>query len=165
LSFDNCTDAYAAGYANIPKGDPHYAAHLDRDGDGIACDTPPPGFEPHPSPTATAKCPPSPTKTATPTPAAPSPETTTPTTPPPATTKPATTPPPLDPTEGGGGDGGGLVLKAFTLPATCSATTTPAGELPKTGPAGELGAAGGALLVLGLVVAVLATRRRNRFTV
>ena len=42
--FDNCTDAYAAGYANIEKGDEHYGTHLDRDGDGIGCDQPPADF-------------------------------------------------------------------------------------------------------------------------
>ncbi|MFJ3664954.1 LAETG motif-containing sortase-dependent surface protein [Streptomyces sp. NPDC090106] len=42
--FDNCKEAYAAGYANIKEGDEHYGSHLDRDGDGIGCDTPPAGF-------------------------------------------------------------------------------------------------------------------------
>ncbi|MFF1308262.1 excalibur calcium-binding domain-containing protein [Streptomyces sp. NPDC058307] len=45
--FENCTEAYAAGHANIPKGDEHYGSHLDRDGDGIACDRPPAGFRAH----------------------------------------------------------------------------------------------------------------------
>ncbi|PWI18543.1 hypothetical protein DI272_33690 [Streptomyces sp. Act143] len=44
--FANCTEAYAAGYANIPVGDEHYGTHLDRDGDGIGCDRPPEGFVP-----------------------------------------------------------------------------------------------------------------------
>ncbi|WP_329339476.1 excalibur calcium-binding domain-containing protein [Streptomyces sp. NBC_00663] len=44
--FDNCTEAYAAGYANIAKGDEHYGTHLDRDGDGVGCDRPPAGFIP-----------------------------------------------------------------------------------------------------------------------
>ncbi|SNX58287.1 LPXTG-motif cell wall-anchored protein [Streptomyces sp. TLI_55] len=44
--FENCTDAYAAGYANIPKDDEHYGPHLDRDGDGIGCDQPPADFVP-----------------------------------------------------------------------------------------------------------------------
>ncbi|MDN3020367.1 excalibur calcium-binding domain-containing protein [Streptomyces sp. S.PB5] len=44
--FVNCTDAYENGYANIPKGNEHYGTHLDRDGDGIGCDSPPAGFEP-----------------------------------------------------------------------------------------------------------------------
>jgi hypothetical protein len=47
LSFDNCTQAYNAGYANLPQGSPHYAKKLDRDGDGVACDNPPPGFTPN----------------------------------------------------------------------------------------------------------------------
>jgi hypothetical protein len=45
--FENCTEAYAAGHANIPAGDEHYGSHLDRDGDGIACDRPPAGFTAH----------------------------------------------------------------------------------------------------------------------
>lgn len=45
--FENCTEAYAAGYANLPKGDEHYGSHLDRDGDGIGCDQPPADFKPH----------------------------------------------------------------------------------------------------------------------
>ncbi|MFI8532556.1 LAETG motif-containing sortase-dependent surface protein [Streptomyces aquilus] len=44
--FANCTDAYAAGYANIEKGDEHYGTHLDRDGDGVGCDRPPADFVP-----------------------------------------------------------------------------------------------------------------------
>ncbi len=46
MTFDNCTEAYAAGRANIPQGDPAYAKKLDRDGDGVACDNPPAGFQP-----------------------------------------------------------------------------------------------------------------------
>lgn len=42
--FKNCTEAYANGEANIPAGDEHYAERLDRDGDGIGCDSPPAGF-------------------------------------------------------------------------------------------------------------------------
>jgi LPXTG-motif cell wall-anchored protein len=37
-------------------------------------------------------------------------------------------------------------------------------QLPKTGPAAELGGAGAALLVVGLVAAVIARRRRARFS-
>ncbi|WP_399884748.1 LAETG motif-containing sortase-dependent surface protein [Streptomyces sp. BBFR51] len=44
--FKNCTAAYDAGYSNIPKGDQHYGAHLDRDNDGVGCDKPPAGFVP-----------------------------------------------------------------------------------------------------------------------
>ncbi len=49
MSFDNCTQAYAAGRSNIPKGDPAYAKKLDRDNDGIACDNPPAGFKTKPA--------------------------------------------------------------------------------------------------------------------
>ncbi|MEV0226353.1 LAETG motif-containing sortase-dependent surface protein [Streptomyces sp. NPDC050704] len=42
--FKNCTEAYESGHSNIPKGDPHYGTHLDRDGDGIGCDQPPADF-------------------------------------------------------------------------------------------------------------------------
>lgn len=44
--FKNCTEAYENGYANIPKGDEHYAKRLDRDGDGVGCDKPPADFVP-----------------------------------------------------------------------------------------------------------------------
>ncbi|WP_121704681.1 excalibur calcium-binding domain-containing protein [Streptomyces sp. E5N298] len=44
--FKNCTEAYDAGYSNIPKGDKHYGEHLDRDKDGVGCDKPPSGFVP-----------------------------------------------------------------------------------------------------------------------
>ncbi|MGW4545937.1 LAETG motif-containing sortase-dependent surface protein [Streptomyces violaceorubidus] len=44
--FKNCTEAYDAGYSNIPKGDEHYGEHLDRDKDGVGCDKPPAGFVP-----------------------------------------------------------------------------------------------------------------------
>lgn len=37
--FKNCTQARMAGYWNIQAGDPGYARHLDRDGDGVACET------------------------------------------------------------------------------------------------------------------------------
>lgn len=46
-AFKNCDAAYTAGYSNIPSSDSHYAPHLDRDKDGIACDKPPAGFVPH----------------------------------------------------------------------------------------------------------------------
>lgn len=38
VSFANCTEARAAGYSNIRRGEPGYAQHLDRDGDGVACE-------------------------------------------------------------------------------------------------------------------------------
>ncbi|MGW6910543.1 excalibur calcium-binding domain-containing protein [Streptomyces sp. NPDC054940] len=44
--FENCTEAYANGYADIPANDEHYGGHLDRDGDGLGCDNPPAGFVP-----------------------------------------------------------------------------------------------------------------------
>ncbi|MEU9589531.1 excalibur calcium-binding domain-containing protein [Streptomyces sp. NPDC048193] len=44
--FKNCTEAYAAGYSDIQKGDEHYGAHLDRDKDGVGCDKPPADFVP-----------------------------------------------------------------------------------------------------------------------
>jgi len=36
--FRNCTEAKAAGYANIPRGSPAYVRWQDRDGDGLACE-------------------------------------------------------------------------------------------------------------------------------
>ncbi|MEM4994937.1 excalibur calcium-binding domain-containing protein [Priestia sp. SB1] len=38
VSYGNCTEAREAGAAPIYKGQPGYASHLDRDGDGIGCD-------------------------------------------------------------------------------------------------------------------------------
>lgn len=38
VSFRNCSEARAAGAAPIYRGQPGYAGHLDRDGDGIACE-------------------------------------------------------------------------------------------------------------------------------
>jgi LPXTG-motif cell wall-anchored protein len=46
-TFANCDQAYAAGYANMHTGEPGYSAHLDRDHDGVACETPPAGFKEH----------------------------------------------------------------------------------------------------------------------
>lgn len=37
-AFPNCAAARAAGAAPIMTGQPGYGAHLDRDGDGIACE-------------------------------------------------------------------------------------------------------------------------------
>lgn len=37
-AFPNCTAAASAGAFNIPAGAPGYGPHLDRDGDGIACE-------------------------------------------------------------------------------------------------------------------------------
>lgn len=36
--YRNCSEARAAGAAPIYRGQPGYAEHLDRDGDGIACE-------------------------------------------------------------------------------------------------------------------------------
>jgi hypothetical protein len=36
--YANCAAVRAAGAAPIRRGEPGYAAHLDRDGDGIACE-------------------------------------------------------------------------------------------------------------------------------
>ncbi|CAM3930631.1 excalibur calcium-binding domain-containing protein [Corynebacterium frankenforstense] len=37
--FANCSEARAAGYSNILAGSPQYASKLDRDGDGVACES------------------------------------------------------------------------------------------------------------------------------
>ena len=39
LAFQTCADARAAGYRNMHRGAPGYSEHLDRDGDGIACES------------------------------------------------------------------------------------------------------------------------------
>lgn len=36
--FRNCSHARAAGAAPVRRGDPGYASHLDRDGDGVGCE-------------------------------------------------------------------------------------------------------------------------------
>lgn len=38
-AFPNCSAARAAGAAPIRRGEPGYGPHLDRDGDGVACET------------------------------------------------------------------------------------------------------------------------------
>ena len=38
LAFQTCADARAAGYRTMHRGAPGYSEHLDRDGDGIACE-------------------------------------------------------------------------------------------------------------------------------
>lgn len=38
LTFVSCRDAREAGYESILRGHPAYSRHLDRDGDGIACE-------------------------------------------------------------------------------------------------------------------------------
>ncbi|WPO70180.1 excalibur calcium-binding domain-containing protein [Streptomyces sp. KN37] len=37
--YGNCTEARAAGAAPVHRGQPGYGRHLDRDGDGVGCDT------------------------------------------------------------------------------------------------------------------------------
>ena len=37
-AYRNCSEARAAGAAPLSRGEPGYGAHLDRDGDGIACE-------------------------------------------------------------------------------------------------------------------------------
>ena len=37
--YKNCAEARAAGVAPLYEGDPGYAPHLDRDNDGIACES------------------------------------------------------------------------------------------------------------------------------
>jgi hypothetical protein len=37
--YRNCTAAHKDGRYDIPRGDPAYAPHLDRDNDGIACES------------------------------------------------------------------------------------------------------------------------------
>ena len=39
LAFQTCADARAAGDRNMHRGAPGYSEHLDRDGDGIACES------------------------------------------------------------------------------------------------------------------------------
>ena len=36
--FRNCSEARAAGAAPVRRGSPGYAAHLDRDNDGVGCE-------------------------------------------------------------------------------------------------------------------------------
>ncbi|HRH20352.1 MAG TPA: excalibur calcium-binding domain-containing protein [Brevundimonas sp.] len=38
-AFPNCTAARAAGRSNIRRGEPGYGPHLDRDNDGVACES------------------------------------------------------------------------------------------------------------------------------
>lgn len=38
LYYANCSAARAAGAAPVRRGDPGYARHLDRDGDGVGCE-------------------------------------------------------------------------------------------------------------------------------
>ena len=38
IYFARCADARAAGYAPMHLNEPGYSSHLDRDGDGVACE-------------------------------------------------------------------------------------------------------------------------------
>ncbi|WP_169815902.1 excalibur calcium-binding domain-containing protein, partial [Microbacterium ginsengisoli] len=38
VTYKNCSEVRAAGKAPLYRGQPGYAAKLDRDGDGIACE-------------------------------------------------------------------------------------------------------------------------------
>lgn len=38
VHYENCDEARAAGAAPLYRGDPGYGPHLDRDGDGVACE-------------------------------------------------------------------------------------------------------------------------------
>ena len=37
--FKSCKAAKAAGYSDMKRGEPGYSTNLDRDGDGIACES------------------------------------------------------------------------------------------------------------------------------
>ncbi|MDZ7883596.1 MAG: excalibur calcium-binding domain-containing protein [Mycobacterium sp.] len=37
--FPNCTDARAAGYEDIPSDSPYYGPWLDKDDDGVGCES------------------------------------------------------------------------------------------------------------------------------
>lgn len=37
-SYGNCSEARAAGAAPLRRGQPGYGPHMDRDGDGVACE-------------------------------------------------------------------------------------------------------------------------------
>nr|DAS95652.1 MAG TPA: Excalibur calcium-binding domain protein [Caudoviricetes sp.] len=39
VRFKSCKEARAAGYSDIKKGEPGYSPNLDRDNDGIACES------------------------------------------------------------------------------------------------------------------------------
>ena len=39
FTFRTCAEARAAGYSNIPRGSYGYGPRLDRDNDGIACES------------------------------------------------------------------------------------------------------------------------------
>jgi excalibur domain protein len=39
VKFKSCKAAKAAGYSDMKRGEPGYSSNLDRDGDGIACES------------------------------------------------------------------------------------------------------------------------------
>lgn len=39
VKFKSCKAAKAAGYSDMKRGEPGYSTNLDRDGDGIACES------------------------------------------------------------------------------------------------------------------------------
>ena len=39
FKFNSCKAAKAAGYSDMKRGEPGYSTNLDRDGDGIACES------------------------------------------------------------------------------------------------------------------------------
>ncbi len=39
VTFGSCKEARAAGYSNMRQGEPGYSPNLDRDGDGVACES------------------------------------------------------------------------------------------------------------------------------
>ena len=39
VKFRSCKDAKAAGYSDMKRGEPGYSPNLDRDNDGIACES------------------------------------------------------------------------------------------------------------------------------
>lgn len=39
VTFSSCREARAAGYSNMRRGEPGYSPDLDRDGDGVACES------------------------------------------------------------------------------------------------------------------------------
>jgi type IV secretory pathway VirB10-like protein len=50
VAYDNCSEAEDAGVTPLYAGDPGYADHLDRDGDGVACESGSSDPEPEPEP-------------------------------------------------------------------------------------------------------------------
>ncbi len=39
IKFSSCKEAKEAGYSDIKRGEPGYSSKLDRDNDGIACES------------------------------------------------------------------------------------------------------------------------------